>query len=320
MNLKDTKLSYFANQINKHQYIDAMFQIHQKLFEYGNFLEDTDIAKIEISDRGVAMTSRTTGVEILCSQEDKRLAPIEILNFNFYEKTDSDMIFQLVKSLLNDKENKEDKEVNFFDIGANIGWYSIGIAKSFDRINVFAFEPIPLTFEKLKVNIRSNKVNVNAYNFGFSNQEQELTFYYCPEGSGNASSANLANLDNTQEIPCSVKKLDDFVAENLFLNIDFIKCDVEGAELFVYQGGIESIKKNMPIIFTEMLRKWSAKFNYNPNQIIDLLSSIGYRCFTAKEDKLVEFFKMSENTTETNFFFLHSINHAEMIRLNMTRS
>jgi len=308
MNLKNTKSAYFAGQMSKPQYIDAMYQLHQHLFEYADFLADTDIAKIEITDGDVIMTSRTTGVKIRCDQQDKRLAPLEILNFNFYEKTDSDMIFKLLTNLTNQKG----EEVSFFDIGANVGWYTINLAKNLEKVNFFAFEPIPMTFEKLKANVELNLVNVNVHNFGFSNQEQELNFYYYPEGSGNASAANLSELDNVQTIACFVKKLDDFTAENS-LSVDFIKCDVEGAELFVYQGGIESLKRNKPIIFTEMLRKWSAKFNYHPNDIIDLLFGIGYRCFTAKADKLVEFVRMDENTIETNFFFLHSVNHSAMI-------
>lgn len=308
MNLNDTKSAYFAGKISKPQYIDAMYRLHQHLFEYADFLEDTDIGKIEITDGDVIMTSRTTGVKIRCAQQDKRLAPLEILNFNFYEKTDSDMIFKLLTNLTNQKE----EEVSFFDIGANVGWYTINLAKNFEKVKFFAFEPIPMTFEKLKANVDLNLVNVNLHNFGFSNQEQELNFYYYPEGSGNASAANLSELDNVQIVPCFVKKLDDFTVEKS-LSVDFIKCDVEGAELFVYQGGIESLKRNKPIIFTEMLRKWSKKFNYHPNTIIDLLFGIGYRCFTAKEDKLVEFFKMDENTMETNFFFLDSANHTAVI-------
>ena len=308
MNLKDTKSAYLAGQISKPEYIDGMYQLHQHLFEYADFLKGTDIGKIEITDGTVVMTSRTTEVKIYCDQYDKRLAPLEIVNFDFYEKTDSDMMFQLLKRLMEQRE----EPVNFFDIGANIGWYTLNLAKTFEKVKFFAFEPIPMTFEKLKANVELNQVNVNLHNFGFSNQEQELTFYYYPEGSGNASAANLSESDNVKTIPCYVKKLDDFIAEKS-LSVDFIKCDVEGAELFVYQGGIDSIKKNKPIIFTEMLRKWSAKFNYNPNEIIDLLFSLGYRCFTAKADQLVEFFRMDDNTIETNFFFLHSDNHSALI-------
>ncbi len=115
-------------------------------------------------------------------------------------------------------------------------------------------------------------------------------------------------VETIQKISCRVKKLDDFVSANN-LKVDFIKCDVEGAELFVFQGGIKTIEVNKPIIFTEMLRKWSMHFNYHPNDIIKLLNDLGYRCFTAKGEYLVEFFKMDENTVETNFFFLHSIKH-----------
>jgi FkbM family methyltransferase len=309
MNLKDTKSAYFSGQISKPDYIDAMYLQHQNLFNYADFLEDTDIAKIEITDKSVVMTSRSTKVKICCDRQDKRLAPFEILNFNFYEKTDSDMILNLLANLV---RQKSEKEVIFFDIGANVGWYTINLAKMFENVKFLAFEPIPMTFEKLKSNVEMNLVNVDLHNFGFSNQEKELTFYYYPEGSGNASAANLSESVSVQNISCPVKKLDNFTVENS-LNVDFIKCDVEGAELFVYQGGIDTLKKNKPIIFTEMLRKWSAKFDYHPNDIINLLREIGYRCFTVKEDKLSEFVEMNEHTKETNFFFLNSLHHAALI-------
>jgi hypothetical protein len=63
-----------------------------------------------------------------------------------------------------------------------------------------------------------------------------------------------------------------------------------------------------------MLRKWSAKFNYHPNDIIELLNSIGYLCFTIREKNLKEFHLMDENTLDTNFIFLHKENHANQIK------
>ena len=108
--------------------------------------------------------------------------------------------------------------------------------------------------------------------------------------------------------------MDSFVREMNIQQLDFVKCDVEGAEYFVYQGGIESLRKFKPIIFSEMLRKWSAKFNYHPNDIINFLSKIGYLCFVIHEDKLEQFTLMDENTLETNFIFLHEKKHAQQIR------
>lgn len=65
----------------------------------------------------------------------------------------------------------------------------------------------------------------------------------------------------------SFKKMDDWNKEN---NIypDFIKCDVEGAELLVLKGGEETLKSKKPVIFIELIRKWAQKFNYHPNEVI----------------------------------------------------
>jgi FkbM family methyltransferase len=233
---------------------------------------------------------------------DKRIAAIEILNFNFYEKKDSEMIFNLLE-----------KDYIIFDIGANIGWYSLNIAQQFPESQIFAFEPIPATFNLLKRNVELNNYhNISIYNWGFSDQNQEIIFYLHQDTSVSASAVNLYEGKDFAQVICQVKKLDDY-AEQIKPKIDFIKCDVEGAELFVYQGGIETIKRNKPIIFTEMLRKWSAKFNYHPNEIIKFFGALGYRCFTVNETNLWEFFIMDDYTVETNFFFLHSVNHAEKI-------
>ena len=97
--------------------------------------------------------------------------------------------------------------------------------------------------------------------------------------------------------------------------IDFIKCDVEGAELFVFQGALKLLAQDKPIVFTEMLRKWAAKFDYHPNQIIELFQGLGYQCFTADaEGKLRAFGLMDDQTQETNFFFLHKTQHAHEIK------
>jgi FkbM family methyltransferase len=201
-----------------------------------------------------------------------------------------------------------------FDIGGNIGWYTINIAKAKHNVTILTFEPIPKTYKYLKGNLAINGIdNVYPYNIGFSKEEQELTFYYYPEGSGNSSMVNLSGNDSVEKITSQVKKLDDFVTDNQ-LSIDFIKCDVEGAELFVFQGGIEAIKKHKPIIFAELLRKWAIKFNYHPNEVIELLRNCGYRCFTSHENKLVGFDVMDDQTVETNFFFLHEENHSDKIK------
>jgi FkbM family methyltransferase len=305
MNLiQETQDQYTSGVIDKPTYIKCMYELHHnKLFNYAEYLTQTNVKKIEIEDDRVIMTSRDRGIRIACSPGDFRIAPIETLNFFDYEKSESDM----VESLVSDGDT-------FFDIGANIGWYSINIAVSRRATKVYCFEPIPKTYRSLSVNLELNAVpNVTANNFGFSSNAGEFPFYYYPEGSGNASSANLTNRSDVECVQCKVRTLDDYTAET-GTQVDFIKCDVEGAELLVFQGGIQTIKRDKPIVFSEILRKWSAKFNYNPNDIFRLFRDEGYQSFTVKENSLAKFFEMNESTIETNFFFLHSEKHANLIQ------
>lgn len=304
MGIKELKESFKEGQISKQDFIVQMHDCHKALYEYADFISSTDIKKIEITDNQVIMTSREYGVKMVCDPTDRRIAPIETLNFDYYEKVDSEMILRLVKDCK-----------SIFDIGGNFGWYSLLWAKNCPDAQLYTFEPVPRTFGYLEKNIALNGLkNIHLFNFGFSDAEQKLDFFYYPEGSGNASIANLSETEGVQSVTCTVKRLDDFVREHKS-HLDFIKCDVEGAELLVFKGGIESIRRDKPIIFAELLRKFAAKFNYHPNEVIELFRSCGYRCFTTDEDKLNCIDVIDDQTVETNFFFLHEEKHSDKIRL-----
>ena len=120
--------------------------------------------------------------------------------------------------------------------------------------------------------------------------------------------------ENVKKIQVNVTKLDNWVKDNKKEKLDFIKCDVEGAEYFIYKGGIETIKKFKPVIFSEMLRKWSKKFGYHPNDIIEFLKNVGYNCYVINSNLgLTEIKEVTEETVETNFFFLNQENHKDII-------
>jgi len=295
---------FLQGQIDKPTFIKTMYQEqHQRLFDYAHYLARTNIKKIEIEDGKVIMTSRDRGIRIVCGAADHRIAPIETLNFMDYEKAESDMMECLVRD-----------GDNFFDIGANIGWYSLRIAGSLRNTKVYCFEPLPKTWIQLQANLAANNIrNIQSHHFGFSNQAGSFPFYYYPEGSGNASAANLSGRGDVEVVQCQVQTLDSYTAASN-IRVDFIKCDVEGAELLVFQGGQDTIARDQPIVFSEILRKWSAKFDYNPNEIFQMFHSLGYRAFSVAGSWLKPFSAMDETTLETNFFFLHAAKHADQIR------
>jgi len=306
MSLTKLKRAYLREAMTKAEFIKQMHKRHLCLYEYAEFMRDTDIGKIEISEGRVIMTSRE-GVQIICDPHDRRIAPVEILNFGTYEGAHAAMMHALAED-----------GFTILDIGANVGYYAIRLAKQLPHARVLAFEPIPKTFDDLQKNIALNGItNVSVFNLGLSDRN-EVTTFYCARGSSVSASAAQFNPENNRKVVCPVKRLDDFVKTYPCV-VDLLKCDVEGAEYLVFQGAIETLRKDKPIIVTEMLRKWSAKFHYHPNDIIDFLGKLGYRCFTAENQHLRPFETMDETTVETNFFFLHREKHRANISQRMVR-
>ena len=302
--LKDTLTEFQQGTIDKPAFIRNMYEDHHAaLFDYAAYLAQTNVRKIEIEDGSVVMTSRDRGIRIACTQGDYRVSPFETLNFFDYEKDESEMMEKLVAD-----------GDNFFDVGANIGWYSINMAAARRAATVYAFEPLPTTYAHLQTNLGLNAThNVKSFNFGLSDQAGEFTFYYPPEGSGNASSVNLTGRSDVRSFQCQVRTLDEFTREN-GTRVDFIKCDVEGAELLVFKGGMETIARDKPVVLSEILRKWSAKFGYHPNDILELFRGLGYQAYTAHGGLLREFGTVDEHTLETNYFFLHPERHAALLK------
>jgi FkbM family methyltransferase len=308
--LLDKKKRYLNEGIHtvkeKYEYTDEMFKTHRHLFEYPELIKNSPIKEIVINNEDVIFTINNKGMSILitCDRNDANSLPMSYLNFTEYEKEEAEMILKLIKP----------RSV-VFDIGANIGWYTLNILLKHKGASVYSFEPIPSSYRYLIKNLALNGQKTNkVYNIGFSDENKKIKFYFDMKCAMASSMADLREDKNTISIACTVKRMDDFISSLRPLKkLDFIKCDVEGAELFVFKGAIQTIKKYKPIVFSEMLRKWSAKFNYHPNEIINLFKGIGYRCFTISGKKLAEFFQMDDQTTETNFFFLHPLKHKSKI-------
>ena len=301
--LNEIKEEFKEGLITKPEFIDAMYKQHQSLFEYVSLLPKVDISSMEITNEGVLFTTKNDGIKFLCKKADKRTAPFEILNFDEYESDDAGLLYQMI--------NNGD---TIFDVGANIGWYSMVLSKKFPLSVIHSFEPLPDTYASLTANIALNKAHkIIPNNFGFSDEEKTLKFYTLPYTSVSNSSQNLEDNDQAIETICSVITLDSYAFEKN-IKTDVIKCDVEGAELLVYKGGLQTIDAFKPIIFTEMLRKWSAKFGYHPNDIIALFVLRGYKCFINNGNhQLSEIKEVTESTANTNFFFLHPGKHDSII-------
>ena len=319
MSLSEIRTDYQKGITDEDTYYELMFEEYKNLFQYRDMLQASEAVKeIRIDSRDVIVSIRCTeptGKEYLVDMgintKDVSAVPVQILSIGEYEQEELEMVMRIARYLSNEIGGGI-----MWDVGANLGWYTLNVCKQFENIESYAFEPVRETYLQMARNVEINQLrNCRLYNIGLSNRNEKEKFYYNTASSGASSLVNLREDESTKVIECCFERLDDFANRNNVMGMDFIKCDVEGAELLVYQGGIETIQKYKPVIFSEMLRKWSAKFNYHPNQIIELFESLGYQCYVIHEGKLREFGRVDEETVETNYFFLHREKHLELIRI-----
>jgi len=140
------------------------------------------------------------------------------------------------------------KEPVIFDVGANIGNYSLLLNNNFEnKAKIYSFEPSKKTFERLSLNTRKEK-NINLYNLGFGDKNEKITLYSNSDESGLASiykrKLGHFKIEMGQSEEVEIKTIDEFCKNANIKHIDFLKLDVEGNEKKVLDGVKKMIESN----------------------------------------------------------------------------
>lgn len=175
-------------------------------------------------------------------------------------------------------------EMTLFDVGANQGEYSLFSAKRLTNGKVYAFEPVSVYYHQLSTNKILNKfTNLETYSFGLSDQEGALPVYM-EEVDSATQNEGLASLfkggARTRLVETIELRILDRVVDQLKLHrLDFIKIDVEGAELNVLQGAKETIMRYRPTIMVEISSKTFEVAGYCQQHILDYFTVLNYAPF-----------------------------------------
>lgn len=302
--LASLKEKYNSGHLDRYSYLSEKHEFNKVLMEYSHQIRDSSIESIMIFPDSLVFVFKEPLRMQFETDGSARSAPFEILNFGSYEAEDESMAYRLIQN-----------GNTVLDVGAHIGWYAINFAKRFPQSKIYSFEPIGITFEFLKRNIERNSTeNIAIFNYGCSNKKEEKPLYYFKGGSALASIENLINHKGAQKIKCAFKPIDMICHELQISSVDFIKCDAEGSELFILQGGVNTIKKFKPIIFTELYEEWCQKCGYSSVDVVQMLGSWGYSVFQSIEGKLVDVKQLRfENNERYNYFFLDREKHFSLI-------
>jgi FkbM family methyltransferase len=164
------------------------------------------------------------------------------------------------------------RSTSCLDVGANIGNHSVAFAQHFKK--VYAFEPNPAAFDLLSVNAKWYPA-IEPIALGASDHEF-MARAVIP--SGNQGAARISDKDkSTSEsvIEFECVRIDEYLSPIQWLDIGFIKLDIEGHELQALQGCRRIIEASKPMITFELLRK-----DHGFSQDIEhLLKSWGYSYF-----------------------------------------
>lgn len=205
------------------------------------------------------------------------------------ELYESDIHQLCLKLLLNEPAG------TVLDIGANLGTFCVPLARKVTKHTYHAFEPQRIVYYQLCANTFINGLdNVHCHNFGMSNKEERLVLTmpdYANEANIGAFSMDKEVRENDYECTTEGKKepmvvftLDSGVHKNVRL----IKVDVEGHELEVLKGGIETIKNSNypPIVFEAWT--WKPWYQKKRTALFDYLKGHGYEIQTLGENNFAQ--------------------------------
>jgi amino acid adenylation domain-containing protein/FkbM family methyltransferase len=162
-----------------------------------------------------------------------------------------------------------------FDVGANIGMYSLYVLQHCERPRIYAFEPVPPILTALRANLNRHGRGATVLGYGLSDREALVDFTYYPRYSmmsgisayarpgeevavvrrylESTAEGGSAQADEARELlrhadqllrfrfegqthRCLLRRLDDVIREHAIAHIDVLKIDVQRAELEVLRG------------------------------------------------------------------------------------
>jgi FkbM family methyltransferase len=144
-----------------------------------------------------------------------------------------------------------------FDIGANVGTYSLALAKFVEDSLVYSFEPNAQPYLKLTENIdlMNLRPRVAPMNIALSSQEGRRTLHISSAGGMSSFYREQAGSKGNEVIGAQIVdccSVDGLIRNEICRLPDVIKIDVEGHEYDVLKGAENTIRSNAPQMFIEL--------------------------------------------------------------------
>jgi FkbM family methyltransferase len=131
----------------------------------------------------------------------------------------------------------------FYDIGANVGFYSLLATRLVTPGKIYAFEPLPSNVWYLRRHLELNETsNVEVLDLAVSDRTGTAFFE-------EAACRLMGHLAQEGTLSVRTATLDSLLFEEKISPPTVVKMDIEGAELPALRGATECIRRYRPVIF-----------------------------------------------------------------------
>jgi FkbM family methyltransferase len=174
-----------------------------------------------------------------------------------------------------------------FDIGANVGFWSVPLARILSALNghLYSFEPVLANFERLQENLKLNELAGCVTCVRSALGDEEGSMELATDHRNGASTGNAVILRGsvaacmTATDTAPVARLDRLVDQMAIHRCRFIKIDIEGAESLAFRGAREFLGRSRPIVYGEFCPYWMQQLGTSFRNVMTLFAPWGYMFF-----------------------------------------
>ena len=175
------------------------------------------------------------------------------------------------------------------DVGANLGEYTLFMAKRLHKGKVISFEPVKETFSLLTENVNLNSFNnVELLPFGLGSKSEEIIIHEIDDSHEGLSTLYPGDRKIARSFSIELRTFDDEFQSLKIASVDFIKLDIEGGELPALQGAKRMIEKFRPLIMIEINDLTYKAAGYSSLDVLNFFKEINYSAFGVSSDAQLE--------------------------------
>lgn len=174
------------------------------------------------------------------------------------------------------------------DVGAHGGAWTVPLSAA--RGRVLSFEALPYYARVLRMTLKLLRIrNVSVVNHPVLNRHEPIDMVVRPaSGERLTGMTHVRGKDEAVAESVRVESivLDDFL-KDFSGNIEFIKMDIEGAELLALQGATRLLNRHRPILYLEINEQYCQRYGHSAATVFSFLNGLNYGSFSSTDGKWV---------------------------------